>query len=78
MTYGPRSEGVTRSAGGGGRLMKVGADMTGSDVGNVLRRHHKSEMMVRSGYPIKRVPIGSQVANEASEASKPIPVFGGN
>lgn len=32
MTYGPRSEGVTGSAGGGGRLMKVGADMFESNV----------------------------------------------
>lgn len=26
--------------------MKVGADMTENDVGNVLRRHHKSETML--------------------------------
>lgn len=36
MTYGPRSEGVTGSAGGGGRLMKVGADMNKSEVDNFL------------------------------------------
>ena len=29
-TYGPRSEGVTGSEGGGGRLIRVGADMVAS------------------------------------------------
>lgn len=36
MTYGPSSEGVTGSPGGGGRLMKVGADMNKSEVDNFL------------------------------------------
>lgn len=43
MTYGPRSEGVTGSAGGGGRLIKVGADMTERDVDNFFSNDTTSQ-----------------------------------
>lgn len=71
-TYGPRSEGVTGSAGGGGRLINVGADMaetvramlaiSSSDVAHWTRTETVNELSLIIGSQVapKRKSFGSQ------------------